>query len=234
MITVVVPVLNQIQITDKFLGYIAENVVLPEEIILVDNGSTEKIGKLVKKYNKKGKLRIRFIRHKRNIGVNAAWNEGIKLAKTSLISILNNDIILNKYFFKKIIEASQVNEKYGIFCVTNAKKIERVGESKDIKIKIANMGKREGWAFTIRKEITDRLPPIPPDLRIYCGDDFLYYGARTVLGYQAVRIMNNYIFHLGGRTIISNKKQFKGVRKREKVIWNKKHKPKLLKLKGKI
>lgn len=233
MITVVVPVLNQIQITNQFLGYIEENVILPEEIILIDNGSTEKVGKLVKKYSKQGKLRVRFIRHKRNTGVNAAWNEGIKLAKTPLISILNNDIILNKYFFKKIIEASQVNEKYGIFCVTNAKGIKRVGESKDVKVKIANMGKREGWAFTIRKEITDRLPPIPPDLRIYCGDDFLYYGARTVLGYQAVRITNNYIFHLGGRTVGSSK-QFRGVRKREKVIWNKDHKPKLLKLKGKI
>jgi len=230
MITVVVPVLNQIQITNEFLGYIVENVVLPEEIILIDNGSTEKIGKLVKKYN--GKIRIRFIRHKRNTGVNAAWNEGIKLTKTPLISILNNDIVLNKYFFKKIIEASQVSEKYGIFCVTNAKRIKQVDESRDDKVKIANMGKREGWAFTIRKEITNRLPPIPSDLKIYCGDDFLYYGTRTVLGYQAVRITNNYIFHLGGRTVKS--RQFKGVRKREKVIWNKNHKPELLKLKGKI
>ena len=233
MITVVVPVLNQMQVTNEFLGYIAENVVLPEEIILIDNGSTEKIGKLVKKYGKYGKLRIKFIRHKKNTGVNAAWNEGIKLARTPLISILNNDIILNKYFFKKIIEASQLNEKYGIFCATNAKKIKQVEESKDVKVKIANMGKREGWAFTIRKEITDRLPPIPSDLRIYCGDDFLYYGARTVLGYQAVRIINNYIFHLGGRTIRSNK-QLRGVRKQEKVIWNRDHKSELLKLKGKI
>lgn len=233
MITVVVPVLNQIQITDKFLGYIAENVVLPEEIILIDNGSTEKIGKLVKKYSKYGKLKIKFIRHEKNTGVNAAWNEGIKLAKTPLISILNNDIILNKYFFKKIIEASQVSEKYGIFCVTNAKKIGQVKESRDVKVKIANMGKREGWAFTIRKEITDRLPPIPSDLRIYCGDDFLYYGTRTVLGFQAVRITNNYIFHLGGRTIRSYK-QLRGVRKQEKIIWNKNYRGELLKLKGKI
>jgi len=234
MITAVVPVLNQIQITDKFLGYIAENVVLPEEIILIDDGSTEKIGKLVKKYGKYGKLKmIRFIRHEKNIGVNAAWNEGIKLARTPLISILNNDIILNKFFFKKIIEASQVSEKYGIFCVTNAKKIGQVKESRDVEVKIANIGKREGWAFTIRKEITDRLPPIPPDLRIYCGDDFLYYGARTVLDYQAVRITNNYIFHLGGRTVRSYKR-LRGVRKQEKVIWIKNRRPELLKLKGKI
>lgn len=234
MITVVVPVLNQMQITDKFLGYIAENVVLPEEIILIDNGSTERIGRLVKKYGKFGKLKmLRFIRHEKNTGVNAAWNEGIKLARTPLISILNNDIILNKYFFKKIIEASQVSEKYGIFCATSAKKIGQVAKSDDVKVEIANMGKREGWAFTIRKEITDRLPPIPPDLRTYCGDDFLYYGTRTVLGFQAVRITNNYIFHLGGRTIRSYK-QLRGVRKQEKVIWIRNLRPELFKLKGKI
>jgi len=233
MITVIVPVFNQLHITDQFLRCISENVVLPERILLFDNASTERIGRLVKKYGKYGKLNmIKYIRNSKNVGVNAVWNEGIKMTQTPLVSILNNDLILNKYFFKKIIEAFQVNEKYGIFCASNVRSIKQVKQSKDEKVKLALIGKREGWAFTIRRDVVTRLPPIPSDLKIYCGDDYLYYGTREVLGYKAVRITNNYIYHLGGRTVRA--KQFRGIRKKEKALWNSSHKRQLFLLKGKI
>ena len=51
MISVIVPVYNNIQITDDFFETICENTVIPSEIILVDNGSADKYYKLVKKYN---------------------------------------------------------------------------------------------------------------------------------------------------------------------------------------
>jgi GT2 family glycosyltransferase len=98
-ITVVVPVLNHLFLTDNLLSYISSNLVKPVEIILVDNNSFEDIVSLVPKYKE---LNIVYLKQNNNIGVNAAWNLGISLAKGSLISILNNDIIISKYFFKYI------------------------------------------------------------------------------------------------------------------------------------
>ena len=79
MITLIVPVYNQLAITDKFFYYVSKNIVLPEKIILIDDNSTENIKSLVKKYNK---LPIEYVKHESNMGVNFSWNEGIKLSKT--------------------------------------------------------------------------------------------------------------------------------------------------------
>ena len=90
MITVVVPVFNNIKITDEFFTTVFQNVVKPEEIILIDNGSTDNYRKFLKKY---GKFNINYIRKDENEGVNSAWNYGISISKTPYISILNNDIL---------------------------------------------------------------------------------------------------------------------------------------------
>jgi GT2 family glycosyltransferase len=211
MITVVIPFLNQIKYTDDLLNNISNNEVLPEKIILIDDFSTEDSNDLLKKYNF---LPIEYVRH----SLNYAWNHGISLTNTPLVSVLNNDIIINKYFFKKIIESFNINDKLAVVCPLTTTVIENISLSKDEPVILKEMGKREGWAWTAKMSFLKRIDPIPSILRTYCGDDYIFTLARY-LTYNVKKMTNNYVYHYGGRTINETKECW-DERSKEKVLWN--------------
>jgi GT2 family glycosyltransferase len=213
MITLVVPIYNQISVTDKFLYFVSLNTVLPKKIILIDDNSSENINSLVEKYNK---LPIEYIRHDKNEGVNYSWNEGIKLSKTPYLCIANNDIIVNKYFFKKVIETFKLNDKFGIVCGQTIKRSKNIKLTDDSSPITQIMKRREGWCFSIKKELMDKIPPIPKNLCIFCGDDFLFFWC-NLLKYVSVKILNNYLFHYGSMT--SSPLRTNNIRTCEKKLW---------------
>jgi len=216
MITVVMPVLGHIKLTNNMLRMMSNNIVKPEMVIIFDNDYKSNLGSIIEKY--RGELNICYIKNNTNIGVNPCWNEGILRSKTPLISILNNDLLISKYFFKKIIETYNENDKYGIICPNTIKNRATVETTNDDKVIVNKMGKREGWAFTIRKDLTNKMDPIPEELKIYCGDDYLFKKCRD-LEYKAVKIMNNYIYHFGGVTVSGHFGKRTPL-KEEKVIWS--------------
>jgi len=217
MITVVVPVFNGIKITDDFFETICMNTIIPKEIILIDNGSSDNYYGLTKKYKQ---LNINYVRNEINEGVNSAWNYGIKHSKTPLISILNNDLLLNEYFFQKVLE-SMNNLKAGIVFPAIIKPNQKFKESLDVPVILKEPRKRNGCAFTIKKEVTDQIEPIPEDLKTYCGDDYLFYQTK-LLGYKTFKMSNNFVFHYGGSTLKTVEWIVgKSIRKKEKKIWKK-------------
>lgn len=218
MISVIIPVLNNIEITSELFETIYKNTVAPSEIILIDNGSTDKYFKLVKKYNK---LNINYIRYSENLGVNNAWNEGIRLSKFSYVSILNNDLLLNNFFFQKVIEAMESVKNLGIVVPNIVKEKDLIYKSLDCPIELKSIKKRIGCAFTIRKEVAKKIKPIPIDhLKTYCGDDYLFYFTQ-VLKYEVKIISNNFVFHYGGKTVhnIFGRNKTKTPRLQEKDFW---------------
>ena len=210
MITVVIPMYNQITYTEQLLNNILQNEVLPQKIILIDDCSTEDVRNLVKKYKS---LPIEYIRHSSNMGVNYSWNEGMKKTTTAMVSVLNNDIVINKFFFKKIINAYNSNSRWGIVCPKTISRLENV-LAVDKPVVLKNMGKREGWAWTARMSFVKKIEPIPSFLRTYCGDDYMFYCARS-LGYSCLKMMNNDIYHYGGKS----QRKMPGERLRDKKKW---------------
>jgi GT2 family glycosyltransferase len=216
-ISVVIPVYNQLEVTERLLCLIDDNVVKPDEVILIDNGSTQNYSKVLPNHPK---LKIIYIKLPSNSGVNSSWNLGISKSTGSLISILNNDILISQYFFKKISEAMKKNPKVGIVVPRTVGKGRTVTrKSVDAPVTLVPLGKREGWAFTIRKEVTSRIKPIPSSLNRLFGDDYLFL-CNSVLGYGKAKMSNNYCFHYGGITTI---KEFSGKQipamSSEREIW---------------
>ena len=229
MITVVVPVLNQLKMTGQFLRHIEANVILPKEIIFIDNGSSENIKGLVKRFDKR--LPITYIRYKKNMGVNYAWKDGISRSKTELVTVLNNDIILNKFFFKKIIETAKIDNIFGVICGTTLKTVKAVlNNTKDEPVKYVEGRMKkggEGWAYTLRKSLIDKIPPIPDFLENYYGD-YYYFLCSKLLGFKNIKILNNNLFHYGSVTVLARYKRPKNTsRRKEQTKWIK-HRAKLI------
>lgn len=214
MITVVIPMLNQIKYTTILLDSISNNVVRPERIIIIDDGGSDNLEPLTKRYVN---LNLEIIRHNETKGVNYSWNEGVSKTNTELVSVLNNDIIVNPLFFKKILEAHKQSESWGIVCPFTVDN-ENLSYNKE-RVRLKSMVKREGWAWTARMSFMKRVKPIPSILKTHFGDDYIFYCAKK-LGYNTFKIMNNEIYHYASKTLLTTT-PMGGGKEVERKQWNK-------------
>lgn len=101
LVSVVLPAYNEEEDIEKCLKSVINLDYRKKEIIVVDDCSTDNTVNVVKKYLNRG---VKLIQHKKNSGVAAARNTGIKKAKGEILIILNADVVLGKDHIKKILK----------------------------------------------------------------------------------------------------------------------------------
>ena len=87
-VSVVIPTYNRAYILGDALESVLAQTYPDYEIIVVDDGSTDKTRELIESYQN-GK--IRYIRHEHNRGCSAAYNTGIDAASGNFIAMLDSD-----------------------------------------------------------------------------------------------------------------------------------------------
>jgi glycosyltransferase involved in cell wall biosynthesis len=87
-LSLIIPVYNEEQHLERCLDSVAAQTVLPEEVIVVDNNSTDNTGRIAKSYSF-----VRVIKEKKQ-GVVYARTAGFNAAKYGLIGRLDADCIL--------------------------------------------------------------------------------------------------------------------------------------------
>ncbi|HLH52263.1 MAG TPA: glycosyltransferase [Verrucomicrobiae bacterium] len=92
-VSIVIPVLNQLEHTRKCLESIAASTPLPHEIIVVDNGSTDTTPEFLNQW-KASHPNLTVIRNSRNVGFAAANNQAFSIARGANVLLLNNDTIV--------------------------------------------------------------------------------------------------------------------------------------------
>ncbi|WML45813.1 glycosyltransferase [Neobacillus sp. PS3-40] len=98
VISIIVPVYNTEQYLKKCIDSILKQTFTNFEIIIVNDGSTDKSGSISDEYATKDN-RVKVI-HKRNGGLSSARNAGIKIAKGEFIGFVDGDdyIDVNMYY----------------------------------------------------------------------------------------------------------------------------------------
>ncbi len=96
LISIVVPIYNVEKYLDDCIKSIIGQTYKNIEIILVDDGSTDKSGEVCENYAKYDK-RIKVI-HKENGGLSDARNEGLKIANGQYITFIDSDDYVNEEF----------------------------------------------------------------------------------------------------------------------------------------
>jgi len=198
MLSIVMPVMDQIDFTRDCLQSLRENTVIPNEIIILDNGTESSSKCLVEEFRD---LNILYVDNHINIGVNASWNLGLIYTNKPYILFLNNDTLLNKFFIKKILYVMQNIPSAGI-CIPvrehTKPRVELINKDDDpITVDAIDI---EGWAFTIRRSILDTIGPIPPSFKTYMGDTRFFEGSK-VLGYKNLQMTNCTVWHHGSLTV---------------------------------
>lgn len=131
-ISVVIPIYNMEQYIDNGIKQILKEDLTDVEIILVNDGSSDRSGEICDSYLKKSN-KIRVI-HKKNGGAGSARNSGIDNANGKYIMFLDIDDIVEKDIFKKMYEEIESSKVDLVICnhniikeneiVKNAKNIE--------------------------------------------------------------------------------------------------------------
>jgi len=162
------------------------------DILLVDNGSTECGTK--EYFNKIQNERIRIKLNNNNEGVNRVWDDFSK-ENYEYLCFLNNDVRISKRFIQDTIEILDKEEKVGIVNhVTNNIKYQTTLDK--LTYDVISVRYMQGWDFTIRKSLYTK---IPDEIKIFCGDDWLFHNIfeRGFLGAIAI---SSPIIHYQGKS----------------------------------
>jgi len=112
-VTVIVPCYNYAAYVEETLTSIVQQTVLPSEVIIIDDGSTdnslEVIQKSVKRLARSYPQIVFTVLNQKNKGVVATKNRGLELARSQWTIFLDADDTLNKQYVQKCITAQRAH-----------------------------------------------------------------------------------------------------------------------------
>jgi len=217
-IEVIMPVI-QYELAMPLLEQINANTRPPERVIIIDNICKTHVWYPFENFI----MEFYFTETKK---VNESWELGRSLISPDCdyVTFLNDDLIIGSWFFQRVIETFESRESFGVVIPNTVDRIDKVKKGRvDIKSREEermdrpNMREFEGWAFTIRKEILDTVPPIPYDrISTFHGDDWIWEHIKR-MGYSLGKDLGNNIYHYVGQSI--NKLGFRDIKKSEHNEW---------------
>lgn len=214
---IIIPVVNR-DLAIKLMESIRQNTLLPGRVFVIDNST----GRNSLRFDTP--FPVDVARPARRLGVNASWNLGIRMcADCDMVSILNDDVILGKSFFERNARLFREHRGCGVACPATVHDLAElpacpplpylsalglpgkpgVGRRDNEDAEngaISRMRKREGWAFSIRRSLLDRIPPVPGELRTFCGDDWFWFWTHK-LGFHWYKDTANIVYHKVGVSV---------------------------------
>ena len=170
------------KITIKALcSYLSINEI--KKIIIIDNDRNKRPN-----INLLNSPKIKLLDYKKNIYVNPSWNKGVEEANNGLICLCNDDIVIDRLIIE-IIHLLDISNCSGIDLIGV-----RGNDHHGFLINpfqmdtTKNLGLQNngffGIAMFLRKE---NYKPIPDDLKVWFGDDYLVRNSKNVFTIPANR-----------------------------------------------
>lgn len=130
MISIIVPVYNIENYINKCIDSIINQTYKDIEIILVDDGSTDRSGNVCDDYEKKDK-RIKVI-HKTNGGLSDARNAGIDVAQGDFLGFIDGDDYIHPQMFEILLDI--ITKSNSDIAICSYEKVEEYKSVNDIEI----------------------------------------------------------------------------------------------------
>jgi len=105
MLSIIIPVYNQINYTSQCINDLYKTVDDKVEIIIIDNGSTDGTSKYLSELNN-----LKILVNLQNKGCAYSWNQGIRESKGEWIIILNNDVRLPEQWLENLISYARIKD----------------------------------------------------------------------------------------------------------------------------
>jgi SAM-dependent methyltransferase len=159
-------------IIQNISNYIKSSIV--SQLVIIDNDpENSKLSEIPKS----GKIKI--INHGKNIYVNPAWNEGASLCQAEILCIANDDITIDERLFEWITELNLSGHAIDLIGTnlteTDNTSIQKIKTNRGVPLgtQFPSFG---ACMFMPRKMFR----PIPSQLKIWFGDDYLTHQAKNI------------------------------------------------------
>lgn len=200
MYSVVIPTMWK----SNSLGPLLEKLIQSHnigEIILIDNDQSSRKDELV------NQDKIVYLPQVVNLYVNPSWNLGVSKSKYEKVMILNDDLDFDLKFLDKLVVDDQTIIGASVTCYT---------EPEDTDFRLVEPIKRDwGWGCILIFNKRDWVE-IPNELKIWCGDDYIYQRFKTKLDMKGVPIITN-------MSTTSDLPTFNAVKNEDLQIWHAKY-----------
>ncbi|MBQ2320010.1 MAG: glycosyltransferase family 2 protein [Lachnospiraceae bacterium] len=146
LVSVVVPVYNCEKYIGKCLASILEQEYQNIEIIVTDDGSSDKSAEIVKqKMNADSRI---YLLQQQNMGVAIARNNAIDFAKGKYLLFVDADDFIGKSYIRELVDCAEKNQSQLVFCGYTMLE-EQSGKSVRVMPKHYIQGISEEWAYII-------------------------------------------------------------------------------------
>jgi teichuronic acid biosynthesis glycosyltransferase TuaG len=124
LISIIMPAYNSERYINESIDSVLAQTYKDWELLILDDGSTDNTLQIINEYVKQDR-RVKVIHNKKNIGVSATRNKGIKHASGDLIAFLDSDDIWKSEKLEKQIEV--IKKESAEFIFTGASYINEKG-----------------------------------------------------------------------------------------------------------
>jgi GT2 family glycosyltransferase len=226
MISIIVPVYNNLEMTKECLKAIGKNTLPEYEVIIIDNGSLPSItGTTGGGFYKPTSFSLPWnllIRNEENKGFPVAVNQGIVAAKGDTIVLLNNDVIVTPYAINRLVAmldngydivGSMTNYCAGVQQITipsynNQTELDRQADLFFVK----NAGKSIevnwviGFFMAFKKSLYDAVGPFDESLWPCSGEELDFCLHARSMKKKIGIAQDVYVHHFGSQTFTEMQK----------------------------
>ena len=115
LISVIIPVYNVQEYLSKCLDSVINQTLKDIEIICIDDCSSDNSYKILKDYERTN-IKIKLVKHKKNMKVWTCRNYGLNIAKGEYVSFIDSDDYISENYLQTLYETA---EKYDVDIVSN-------------------------------------------------------------------------------------------------------------------
>lgn len=115
MISIVIPLYNVEKYVIECLDSISNQTYKDFELIIVNDGSTDRSSNIVQEYMKSGSMKIKLL-HQKNAGVSAARNRGLDEAEGDYICFIDPDDMVAPNYLEKMVNTFEGNKCDLVIC----------------------------------------------------------------------------------------------------------------------
>lgn len=174
MLSIVIPVFNELHWTKECLDNLKLFVDEPYEVIIIDDWSTDGTEDWIRSKNLP---HVKYFKNQRNRGVTYSWNRGVLETSGDYILVINNDIKIISPNTIPILKA--LSDTHAFACPSfyrkNEEKVYNHNGMKDWKF--SNIA---GFCFMFHR--SKSLFPIDDRLKIWYNDNWLCLKAKSDIG----------------------------------------------------
>lgn len=109
-VSIIIPLFNAVEFTAALLPHLLASIDSSDEVICIDNGSTDSTAALLEKY----KGRIGIINNRVNRNFSGACNQGAEKATGRVIIFLNNDTMVQNGWWQPMVSRIEDDETIGV------------------------------------------------------------------------------------------------------------------------